>query len=157
VVRSAGFTKKFGYNNDIWVTDPSGGSGRALANPADDYDPVWSPVGLFDGKNWLAFVSNRGDIAHSENQGAELWVMHPDGTNPLRLTCHGPIFSKHPSWSADAKQLVFYSNYPSGGNSQIFVLDLSGFNPTNDTCEFGNTLKNLSNNGFNDSEPIWIK
>ncbi|MGB8645549.1 MAG: hypothetical protein WCF84_09945 [Anaerolineae bacterium] len=157
VVRLDGFTKKFGYDNNIWVTDPQGGGGRALANPADDYDPVWSPLGLFDGINWLAFVSNRGDLAHGDTQGEELWVMHPDGTNPLRITCHGPDYSKHPSWSPDARQLVFYSNHPGGRSTQIYVLDMTGLGVGNDACAVGETARNLSNNGFNDSDPIWVK
>ncbi len=157
IVRLEGFTKKFGYNNDIWITDPQGGNGRALANPADDYDPVWSPIGLFDGQNWIAFVSNRGDIAHGDTQGEELWVMHPDGTTSLRVTCHGPNYSKHPSWSADAKHIVLYSNYPNGGNSQVYVLDMTNLGQGNDACGVGETLKNISNNTFNDSDPIWVK
>jgi hypothetical protein len=157
VVRSAGFTRKFGYNNDIWITDPSGGGGRALANPANDYDPVWSPAGLFDGSLWIAFVSNRGDIAHAENQGEEVWIMHNDGTNSRRLTCHGPNFSKHPSWSPDARHLVFYSNYPDGGNKQIYVIDMTGLGTVSDPCQVGDALQNLSNDKFNDYDPVWVK
>jgi WD40-like Beta Propeller Repeat len=157
VVRSAGFTRKFGFNNDIWITDPSGGGGRPLANPADDYDPVWSPGGLFDGYNWIAFVSNRGDTAHGNVQGEEIWIMHPDATNSARLTCHGPNFSKHPSWSPDSSRIVFYSNYPSAGNSQIYVIDLSGMGKVGDPCLVGDTAKNLSNDNFNDTEPVWVK
>ncbi len=156
-VRNAGFTKKFGYDNDIWVTDPTGGSGRPLTNPADDYDPVWSPQGLFDGANWLAFVSNRGDTAHGLVQGEEIWIMHPDGTSPLRLTCHGPNFSKHPSWSADATRLVFGSNYPNAGNTQIYSMDMTQLGKVSDPCDLGDAVKNLSNNTYNDYQPIWVK
>jgi Tol biopolymer transport system component len=156
-VHNEGFTQKFGYDNDIWITDPSGGSGRALSNPANDYDPAWSPRGLFDGLNWLAFVSNRGGQAHSENQGEELWVMHPDGTNPLRLTCHGPAYSKHPSWSPDATHLVFYSNYRVGSQRQIYVVDVTSLGSVADPCAIGDTSANLSNNASNDYEPIWVK
>ena len=157
VVRSTGFTRKFGFNNDIWITDPSGGSGRALANPADDYDPAWSPAPLFDGQFWIAFVSNRGDIAHGNTQGEEIWAMHSDGTSTLRLTCHGPSFSKHPSWSADSSRLVLYSNYPSQGNSQIYAIDATKLGSVSDPCQVGDTAKNLSNNQSNDTEPVWVK
>lgn len=156
-VRNEGYTLKFGDNNDIWVTDPSGGSGRALANPANDYDPAWSPGSLYDGFTSIAFVSNRGDIAHGNAQGEEIWLMHPDGNKALRLTCHGPNYSKHPSWSSDASRLVFYSNYPNGGNSQIYVIDLTGLGTASDPCQVGETAKNLSNNSYNDVEPIWVK
>lgn len=157
IVKLAGATRKFGYNNDIWITDPSGGGGRALANPADDYDPAWSPSSLFDGKFWIAFVSNRGDIAHGNTQGEEIWAMHSDATNPLRLTCHGPNYSKHPSWSADSSHMVFYSNFPNGGNSQIYMIDITALGSASDPCQVGDTAKNLSNNGSNDSDPIWVK
>lgn len=157
VVRLEGFTRKFGYNNDIWVTDPSGGTGRALANPANDYDPVWSPKGLFDGRAWIAFISNRGDIAHADNQGEEVWIMHDDGTDPRRLTCHGPNFSKHPSWSPDASHLVFYSNYPNEGNQQIYVMNLGLLATVSDPCQVGDAIQNLSNNKFNDYDPVWVK
>ncbi len=157
VVHLEGFTRKFGYNNDIWVTDPSGGSGRALANPANDYDPVWSPHSLFDGRAWIAFISNRGDIAHAENQGEEVWIMHDDGTDARRLTCHGTNFSKHPSWSPDASHLVFYSNYPDGSNQQIYVIDMKLLSTVSDPCQVGDALQNLSHNKFNDYDPIWVK
>lgn len=157
VVRSAGFTRKFGYNNDIWVTDPSGGGGRGLENPANDYDPAWSPTALFDGNYWIAFVSNRGDTAHGNTQGEEIWIMHPDATNPFRLTCHGPRFSKHPSWSGDSSSMVFHSNNSGGGNSQIFMMDLGGLGNVSDPCQVGDTAKNISNNSFNDTEPVWVK
>ncbi len=155
-VRYESFNSKFGYNNDIWVTDPSGGNGRPLANPANDYDPAWSPHSLFDGREWLAFVSNRGDITHGDTQGEEIWMMHSDGTNSLRLTCHGPNFSKHPSWSPDAGKLVYYSNY-STGHSQIYILDLSTIQKVADPCSIGEGSRNLSNNDYNDSVPIWVK
>ncbi|MGE5141685.1 MAG: TolB family protein [Rudaea sp.] len=156
-VRNAGFNRKFGYNNDIWITDPQGGNGRPLENTANDYDPAWSPGGLFDGRDWIAFVSNRGDIAHPENQGEELWVMHPDGTNSLRLTCHGPIFSKHPSWSPDSSKLVFFSNYPAGGDSQIFTIDLANLGKVSEPCQIGETIRNIGNSTSNDYEPVWVK
>lgn len=155
-VRSAGFTQKFGFDNDIWITDPSGGVGRPLTNPANDYDPAWSPRGLFDGRAWIAFVSNRGDLKHPDNQGEEIWIMHDDGTNPLRLTCHAPFYSKHPSWSPDAAKLVFHSDWPNY-RSQIYVMDMSPFGTLADNCQLGDNIVNLSNNAFNDSEPIWVK
>ncbi len=155
-VHYEGFTKKFGYDNDIWVTDPSGGNGRPLTNPANDYDPAWSPRAVFDGKDWLAFVSNRGDIAHGDNQGEEIWTMHTDGSNPFRLTCHGPSYSKHPSWSPDGNKLVYTSNY-STGHDQIYVMDVSALGQPADPCVLGEASQNLSNSASNDSAPIWVK
>lgn len=154
-VRSAGFTGKFGYDNDIWITDPQG-NGRPLTNPANDYDPVWSPVPLFDGRTWIAFVSNRGDLDHPDNIGEELWIMHDDGTSPFRISCNGPFFSKHPTWSPDGTKLAFYSTQQ-GNREQIFVMDMSAFGTLQDYCQLGQNPTNLSNNDFNESEPIWVK
>lgn len=154
-VRSAGFTNKFGYDNDIWITDPEG-NGRPLTNPANDYDPAWSPVPLFDGRTWIAFVSNRGDLDHPDNLGEELWMMHDDGTSSLRISCNGPAFSKHPTWSPDGSKLAFYSTQQTG-HAQIFVMDLSALGTLQDNCVMGQNPTNLSKNEFSESEPIWVK
>ncbi len=157
VVRLEGSTTKYGLNNEIVITDLNGDNGRGLSNPANDYDPAWSTVPLFDGQTWLAFVSNRSDPAHSQIQGEELWIEHPDGSDVRRLTCHGPNYSKHPSWSRDGRRLVFFSNAPNGGNNQIYVVDLARLAEASDSCEVGETWKNISNNTFDEKDPIWIK
>ncbi|MBI4675335.1 MAG: PD40 domain-containing protein [Chloroflexi bacterium] len=154
-VRNAGFTRKFGYDNDIWITDPQG-SGRPLTNPANDYDPAWSPRPLFDGRTWIVFVSNRGDLEHPENFGEDLWVMHDDGTSPFRITCYAPFFTKHPSWSPDANQLIFSSSQQ-GNHGQIFVIDMGAFGTLQDNCQLGANPVNLSQNEFEETEPVWIK
>jgi hypothetical protein len=154
-VRSAGFTGKFGYDNDIWITNPEG-NGRPLTNPANDYDPAWSPLPLFDGRTWIAFVSNRGDLDHPENIGEELWVMHDDGTSPFRITCNGPFYSKHPTWSPDGTKIAFHSTQQ-GNHDQIFVMDVSAFGTLQDYCVMGVNPVNLSNNEFPESEPVWVK
>lgn len=157
VVKDAGYTRKFGYNNDIWVTDPSGQDGRALENPANDYDPAWSPLPLFDGSYWIAFVSNRGDIQHEMVQGEEIWGMHPDSRSSWRLTCFGAQ-TKHPSWAPDVSQMVFSSNYQTRSpRRQIYVVDLSVMEPSRDKCAVGDTARNLSNNSSDDYDPIWVK
>lgn len=154
-VRPAGFTNKFGYDNDIWITDPQG-NGRPLVNPANDYDPAWSPVPLFDGQTWIAFVSNRGDLDHPENIGEELWIMHDDGRSPFRITCNGPFYSKHPTWSPDGTKIAFYSTQQ-GNHDQIFVMDVSRLGTLQDNCVMGENPVNLSNNEFAESEPVWVK
>lgn len=158
-VRLEGFDKQFGGdNNDIWVTDPQGGSGRALANPHNDYDPAWSPVALFDGRQWLAFVSNRGDIQHPDAKGDNLWLMHDDGTSPIRLTCYADYrFAKHPSFSPDGKSLVFYSDVT--GRPQLHVLDLTRIGKVSESCEIGASARPLlappATGG--DYDPVWVK
>lgn len=154
-VRAAGYTRKFGYDNDIWITDPQG-NGRPLTNPADDYDPAWSQVPLFDGRTWIVFVSNRGDVAHQDRQGEDLWVMHDDGTSPFRISCNAPWYSKHPSWAPDGKKIVFYSNQQ-GQRAQIYIMDVSAFGTLQDNCQMGQSPLNISQSSSSDSEPIWVK
>ena len=154
-VRSAGFTRKFGYDNDIWITDPSG-NGRPLTNPANDYDPAWSPLPLFDGRTWIAFISNRGDLEHPDNIGEDLWVMHDDGTSPLRISCYAPVFTKHPSWSPDATKLAFSSSRQ-GNRGQIYVMEMGPLGTLQDHCQMGDNPVNLSQNEFEETEPVWIK
>lgn len=60
----------------------------------------------------IAFISNR-------TGASELWVMDWNGDNPKQLTKHGSI-AVGPSWSPDAKDLVFTS-YLRGGPA-IFLL-----------------------------------
>lgn len=152
-VRYNGYNR-FGYDNDIWITDPTG-NGRPLTNPADDYDPAWSPVPLFDGRTWIVFVSNRGDTIHPDNKGEDLWLMHDDGTSPFRISCHGPQYSKHPSWSPDGTKITFFSNQQ--GHDQIYVMDIGAFGTLQDNCVMGANPVNLSNNDFAESEPVWVK
>ncbi len=154
-VRSAGFTGKFGFDNDIWITNPEG-NGRPLTNPANDYDPAWSPLPLFDGRTWITFVSNRGDLDHPDNLGEELWVMHDDGTSPFRTTCNGPFYAKHPSWSPDGTKIVYHTTLY-GNHDQIVVIDVSAFGTLQDYCQMGQNPLNLSQNDFPESEPVWVK
>jgi TolB protein len=53
-------------------------------------------------------------------------------------------WDKHPSWSPDGTQIVFWSNRT--GHQQIWVMDADGGN-----------LYSLSRTGFNDWDPVWIK
>jgi len=53
-------------------------------------------------------------------------------------------WDKHPSWSPDGAQIVFWSNRT--GNWQIWVMDANGDN-----------LYSLSRTGFNDWDPVWFK
>ena len=110
------------------------------------YDGVWSPS-----SNQITFVSN-------DSGDDEVWVVNHDGTGIQRLTETNEAFNaqhigkddfvpeinKHPSWSPDGKQIVFWSTRT--GHAQIWVMNVDGSN-----------LYSLSRTGFADWDPVWIK
>ncbi|HEX9115782.1 MAG TPA: hypothetical protein VGA61_06915 [Anaerolineae bacterium] len=96
-------------------------------------DPVWSPTG-----HWIAFVSNQPG-------NDEIFVIGADGKNLKRLTNNTFEWDKHPSWSPDGRRLIWWSNQGTG-HPQIWVMN-----------EDGSGATNLSNNKYDDSDPIWIK
>lgn len=96
-----------------------------------EYDPIWSPDG-----NSIAFVSN-----HTGND--EIWIMNGDGGNQRQLTFNDWQWDKRPSFSPDSTQIVYYSNI--SGARQVWVMNSDG-----------SGRKNISNNAFEDWEPVWI-
>ncbi len=111
------------------------------------YGGVWSPT-----QERVAFVSN-------DSGDDEIWVVNRDGSDLRQLTDSNEArnaqeigkdtffaeVNKHPSWSPDGSQLVFWSNRLSG-RAQIWVMNVDGAN-----------LYSLSRTGFNDWDPVWIK
>jgi hypothetical protein len=106
---------------------------KVTVGPAFNYEPAWSPE-----TDWIAFVSQR-------DGNDEIYVVDPDGRNPVRLTFTAPDWDRHPSWSPDGRRIVFWSNRQTG-HKQIWVMDAEGNNPVN-----------LSNGDFDDWDPIWVK
>jgi tol-pal system beta propeller repeat protein TolB len=106
---------------EIWVINVDGTGLKTEAdgtnltqNPADDARPTWSRDG-----GRIAFMSNR-------DGNYEIYVMHADGSDPLRLTCDSAE-DRAPDWSPDGSHIVFQSNRP--GHFEIYVLDAA-----NTTC-----------------------
>ncbi len=97
------------------------------------YDPTWSPAGT-----WIAFVS-------TDSGGDEIYRVDPQGTATQRLTFNTWEWDKHPSWSPDGSRIVFYSNRDTG-RRQLWVMGADG-----------SDQQNLSNNAYNDWDPIWVR
>jgi Tol biopolymer transport system component len=55
-----------------------------------DGQPVWSPDG-----NWIAYSSGGG-----ESQGADLFIVHPDGSDRINLTPGTAAQHVFPDWQA---------------------------------------------------------
>ncbi len=106
---------------------------RVVTLDGTNYDPAWAPD-----QARLAFVSN-------VDQNDEIYVATIDGTKTRRLTFNTWEWDKHPSWSTDGKSIVFWSNRQTQ-RQQIWIMG-----------DDGSDQRNISNNSYNDWDPIWVK
>lgn len=97
------------------------------------YDPAWSPQG-----GYIALVT-------TDPGNDEIYLVTPDGSQSVRLTFNSWEWDKHPSWSPDGQQIVFWSNRETG-RRQLWLMNADG-----------SGQRNLSNNEYNDWDPIWIR
>jgi TolB protein len=110
-----------------------GGTWQVTFNTGMSYDPVWSPAG-----DRLAYVSTEGG-------NDDVYVVDTDGKNQQRLTFNQWEWDKHPSWSPDGTQIVFWSNQDSG-RKQLWIVNADGTN-----------RRLLLNSPYDDWDPVWIK
>ena len=96
------------------------------------YDPAWSPTG-----DKIAFVSK--DSGHDE-----IYVITADGAVIQKLTSRHNDWDKHPTFSPDGAKIVFFSNRDTG-RRQLWIMNMDG-----------SDQQNLSNNQYEDWDPIWI-
>jgi hypothetical protein len=110
-----------------------GGSWQVTYNTGMSYDPVWSPTG-----DVLAFVS-------IESGNDDIYSIGVDGQEQERLTFNQWEWDKHPSWSPDGTQIVFWSNVGSG-RRQLWIMKADGTG-----------RRMLLDSPYNDWDPVWIK
>ncbi|MCL5952714.1 MAG: hypothetical protein M1132_13515 [Chloroflexi bacterium] len=124
---------------EIYTLPTAGGSTATQLTRGMTYSaaPSWSP----DGKK-IAFESYaRGDL--------DIWVMNADGTQAVDLTGDSRSYDYGPAWSPDGQWIVFTSWRT--GAQQIFAVS------ANSSCAGSDCPKaiNLSQNKFDDQEPVW--
>lgn len=116
-----------------------------LNNSAINYHPAFSPD-----NSAIAFTSQRNDGPLGTNYGDEIFIIHfadynADGyVTPRRLTDNDWEWDKHPTFSPDGGTIAFWSNRDTG-RAQIWAMNVDGSNP-----------RNLSNNEWNDWDPVYI-
>ena len=99
----------------------------------DSYDPAWSPTG-----EWIAVVS-------SNPGNDEIYRVTPDGSVVQRLTNNNWEWDKHPTWSPDGQQIVFFSNRDVG-RTQLWIMNADG-----------SGQRNLVASESNDAYPVWTR
>jgi hypothetical protein len=100
------------------------------------YDASWAPDG-----SAIAFVSTA--IANTD----QIYV-YDFATGKAEqisdFSVEAQPLAKSPTWSPDSRQIAFY--YTETGLKQIWVMNRDGSN-----------LHNISNNSFNEIDPVWVK
>lgn len=104
---------------------------------AVSYDPVWSPKG-----DLIAYVSQEmGPSGGSD----DIFTVNPQGQNKQRLTFNTWEWDKHPTFSPDGSQIVFWSNQETG-RQQLWIMNADG-----------SDRRLLLESPYNDWDPVWIK
>ena len=101
---------KSAYQTDVWLVTAAGGEARPLTtSSANDDTPRWSPDG-----RWLAFLSERprpGAKEESEEGRRQVWLIRPDGGEPVMLTSAGGGVSAL-EWSPEGKAIGYLAREP---------------------------------------------
>jgi len=104
---------------------------RLTNDPADDWDPNWSPDG-----STIAFASRRTGDGH-------LFLMNADGSNQREIDL-GPGIYDDPSFSPDGQWLAFTRRQKAGALKELYVVHPDGTG-----------MRRLTNVNVNQSDPTW--
>jgi tol-pal system beta propeller repeat protein TolB len=122
-------------DNDDGAIDVIGADGTRPVRLAEDSGGAqWSP----DGKA-IVFFSWR-DFP-GQDQRNELYSMHPDGSEQVRLTTN-EAEDVEPRWSPDGRRIIFVSTRD--GNEEIYVVAADGSRP-----------RRLTDDASADESPAW--
>jgi Tol biopolymer transport system component len=124
------FNRNNGFLCAIYLVDADGSNFRILTPPRlTAFKPDWSP----DGKE-IVFSTNSN---FSTILDEEIWVIHVNGSGPVRLTnnnkhWNGYFSGRHdfsPSWSPQGDEIVFERDRPDFSRFAIYVISPDGSNP----------------------------
>lgn len=120
---------------DLWRFNLATGQElRVTSTGKPEYDAAWSSI-----DNRIAYVSE-------ETGNGDIYVLNLDGSAVERLTMNVDNFDKHPSWSPDSTKIAFWSDMGFNKTRQIWVIDLAT-----------RTIRSLSDNPYNDWDPVWVR
>lgn len=126
--------EKGGSGTSLYIRDARGALVRRITTlDGMNYDPAWSPS-----NERVAFVSQI-------DMNDEIYTVNITTMQTQRMTFNTWEWDKHPAWSPDGKLLAFWSNRQVM-RKQIWVMSASD----------GGQPRNLSNNEFNDWNPVWV-
>jgi Tol biopolymer transport system component len=124
----------FETHREVYVMNADGsGQVNLTSNAAFDGHPAWSS----DGTKIAFHTSRTGDIGDYF-----IYVMNPDGSNPVELSGILARSDRGPAWSPEGLRIAFARSQ--GGSSEIFVMYSDGSGETRLTRETGA-----------DSDPEW--
>lgn len=120
---------------DLWRSNlVTGQELRITSTGKPEYDSAWSPL-----DNRIVYVSE-------ETGNGDIYMLNLDGSAVERLTVNVDNFDKHPTWSPDANRIAFWSDMGFNKNRQIWMIDLAT-----------RTIRSLSDNPYNDWDPVWVR